>query len=936
MRGKRRWFASVAVCSAVAILANERAWATNSVAVESKIVVAGSTGVQVGVSVRNDVPIIAMVLPLEFRSVTAGSFIKTSLSVAAPAGNRVGQSPLGAAGPNWPAASITNKKYAATATPECTTTPGRTYSLSVPQVDFVSPDAILYSSVSTGDTLSGEKIMLDPGADPPGTANASVLLAFDVTNVPGSFEIDTCCVSPANHLVYIDVPQTYVRPAFTKGVITIVASSSSVTVESKTVPTGATGVQVGVSVKNDIPIIAAVLPLELRSVTPGSFITMSLSVTTPGNNRVGQSPLGAAGQNWPAASVTSNKYAVPSTPECSTTPGRSYGVSAPQVDFVSPDAVLYATVSTGDALSGERIALDPGSDPPGTANASFLLTFDVTNVLGSFEIDTCCVGPANHLTFVDVPQTYVVPAFTKGVITIAEVGFSATPLTGDAPLTVFFTGDNLSGIPIDSWSWDFGDGGSATVQNPIHVYNVSGIYTVTLTAMQGASAFVAQQTNYISINSIHADFSASPRGGAAPLAVAFTDLSSGGATAWTWNFGDGSVSAQQSPVHIYMNPDLYDVTLTVANSGNSDVKHKLAYVRVDVAPVPDQVVTLYGSLEPRPGFDLTYSLFLRNDGTAPASGQTLQFVMPSQTTYVSSNPPGSVSLGTVNWITGTLNPGDPAAAYQITVNIPVAVTAGTVLSATANVSTAAGETVLSNNSDADNAIVVSSIDPNDLLVKPDGCGPGKDWIQGTPPLTYTALFENKPEATASAIYVLVVDTLDPRLDWASLEVGPTSKDNVLSFNFDPESGELLWFFNGINLPPNVNPPEGEGFVAYTVRPKPGLADGTLISSRAHIRFDFNPWLAAPDAGPLNVLIQPCCTCPCHGDPKCDAVTNILDVVGVINVAFRALPEQDDADCPKAREDVDCSGTVDVLDVVHLVNVAFRGQDPATQFCNACQ
>ncbi|MBI3872081.1 MAG: SBBP repeat-containing protein [candidate division Zixibacteria bacterium] len=78
-----------------------------------------------------------------------------------------------------------------------------------------------------------------------------------------------------------------------------------------------------------------------------------------------------------------------------------------------------------------------------------------------------------------------------------------------------------------------------------------------------------------------------------------------------------------------------------------------------------------------------------------------------------------------------------------------------------------------------------------------------------------------------------------------------------------------------------------------------------------------------------------CGCPCHADPKCDGQTDILDVVGVINVAFRGQVEQVDPNCPKSREDVDCGGFVDIVDVVHMVNVAFRGNDAATEFCHPC-
>lgn len=51
------------------------------------------------------------------------------------------------------------------------------------------------------------------------------------------------------------------------------------------------------------------------------------------------------------------------------------------------------------------------------------------------------------------------------------------------------------------------------------------------------------------------------------------------------------------------------------------------------------------------------------------------------------------------------------------------------------------------------------------------------------------------------------------------------------------------------LPPNVNPPEGEGYVTFSISPY-YLSHGTEISNRAAIKFDYNPWMAAPEEGPV--------------------------------------------------------------------------------------
>ncbi|MGA1864975.1 MAG: S8 family serine peptidase [bacterium] len=62
-----------------------------------------------------------------------------------------------------------------------------------------------------------------------------------------------------------------------------------------------------------------------------------------------------------------------------------------------------------------------------------------------------------------------------------SAGFSATPVCGEAPLSVIFT-DESSGA-ITSWSWDFDNNGTvdSCEQNPLYTYNTPGIYTVKLT-----------------------------------------------------------------------------------------------------------------------------------------------------------------------------------------------------------------------------------------------------------------------------------------------------------------------------------------------------------------------------------------------------------------------------------------------------------------------
>src|SRR5262249_15322919 len=71
--------------------------------------------------------------------------------------------------------------------------------------------------------------------------------------------------------------------------------------------------------------------------------------------------------------------------------------------------------------------------------------------------------------------------------------FTASPTSGQAPLTVQFT-DTSTGNPA-SRDWDFGDGSThSTVANPSHVYSTAGSFNVTLTVTGGGQSSSASKT----------------------------------------------------------------------------------------------------------------------------------------------------------------------------------------------------------------------------------------------------------------------------------------------------------------------------------------------------------------------------------------------------------------------------------------------------------
>jgi len=75
-----------------------------------------------------------------------------------------------------------------------------------------------------------------------------------------------------------------------------------------------------------------------------------------------------------------------------------------------------------------------------------------------------------------------------------------------------------------------------------------------------------------------AAFTANVTEGNVPLAIRFTDASTGNPTTWSWTFGDGATSADQHPVHTYTAPGNHTVALSV--DGGLSTATKSNYIKV--------------------------------------------------------------------------------------------------------------------------------------------------------------------------------------------------------------------------------------------------------------------------------------------------------------------------------------------------------------------
>ncbi len=200
---------------------------------------------------------------------------------------------------------------------------------------------------------------------------------------------------------------------------------------------------------------------------------------------------------------------------------------------------------------------------------------------GNFDL-TLTVTHANGCTDA---STETIEVFSSPI-----VGF--TPKNVCEGILASFTDNTVvpSGQALTTWSWNFGDGGTSTAQNPNYTYIASGTYKVTLTAST-ANCSSLDSFNVVVEPKPTADFTMSDTIGCSPLGVVFTNNSLVSSN-YVWDFGDGDTSHQTSPSHTFTNTTSatvsYDVILYANTAfGCSDTLQK----RVQVYDVPNATFT---------------------------------------------------------------------------------------------------------------------------------------------------------------------------------------------------------------------------------------------------------------------------------------------------------------------------------------------------------
>jgi gliding motility-associated-like protein len=155
------------------------------------------------------------------------------------------------------------------------------------------------------------------------------------------------------------------------------------------------------------------------------------------------------------------------------------------------------------------------------------------------------------------------------------------------PLAAFVTNVNMGCSPLNlslnnltqpgtasSYEWDFGDGTSiSTLANPIsHVFTTGltdSIYQIKLIAFNACGSDTVTYPVTVKTNSVTAFFTTSALSGCSPQPITFTSYASQN-TFVSWAFGDGNVSTQTNPVHLYTGPGTYTCNQYVNNGCGFD------------------------------------------------------------------------------------------------------------------------------------------------------------------------------------------------------------------------------------------------------------------------------------------------------------------------------------------------------------------------------
>ncbi|MEY2848657.1 MAG: hypothetical protein RI885_1322 [Actinomycetota bacterium] len=188
----------------------------------------------------------------------------------------------------------------------------------------------------------------------------------------------------------------------------------------------------------------------------------------------------------------------------------------------------------------------------------------------------------------------------RGVVANVAPRAQFTSVTSDLDLTTDASASTDTDGSIVRYSWDFGDGATASGASAGHTYTQAGSYTVTLTVTDddGATDTTARVVTVVAPNvAPAAEFSVEVSNLSAVFDGSASRDPDGLVTAYSWDFGDGASASGSTTTHAYAAAGSYTARLTVTDNAGAATTVSREVVTTEVpnaAPVSSFVATSTG------------------------------------------------------------------------------------------------------------------------------------------------------------------------------------------------------------------------------------------------------------------------------------------------------------------------------------------------------
>jgi hypothetical protein len=533
---------------------------------------------------------------------------------------------------------------------------------------------------------------------------------------------------------------------------------------------------------------------------------------------------------------------------------------------VQPASVIYANLAVTNASCTQANGMVAANPFGGSAPYSYLWSNNATTA----SVSNLAIGNYS-VTITDLNGCNVTKNVTVAANSPISIGLAATPASCEFSADGHIVATPTGGTPPYTYSWSSGQSTPTATNLPagnyyVHVSDAAGC---TANAYSGLTYDAGDSSCYCTIvGTVFDDQNGNCIQDAGEAGIQNIQVHcSGIGYAYTnangvylFHVPSGTYTVSESvqtqyPLSACQNNA---VVVTAVSGTTGGCVHTVDFAN-SINPIHDMHISTWNNSYAVPGNIYSQLCVISNQGTVAENSVASGYATDGQLNAPSFVPGGVFAGGTANWYSATsginLAPGT-SEIFNIQYNVPTNIPINTVVNFKDSVVNSAPMTnwlndyTPWNNVNMTNQTVVSSYDPNFKEVSPQGDGPTGLIPLDIHELDYMVHFQNL--GTYFAQNIVVIDTLDPDLDWSTLKPIYSSHPGVASID---EHGVLKYTFANINLPAAMyHEAASQGMFSYSISLKPGLEAGTEITNNAAIYFDYNEPVMTNTT--LNTLYEP--------------------------------------------------------------------------------